>query len=83
MKHIRDAIRILDSFGKEAWENGVMRTRSEGGKVEQVSFEAVQLIGIYIYRTFSGRKDLKKDLAKRYKTLKIGRSGCWCFGREW
>ncbi|GMI51513.1 hypothetical protein ScalyP_jg11040 [Parmales sp. scaly parma] len=83
MKQIRDAIRILDSFGKEAWENGVMRTRSEGGKVEQVSFEAVQLIGIYIYRTFSGRKDLKKDLAKRYKTLKIGRSGCWCFGREW
>jgi len=72
MKHIRDAIRILDSFGKEAWENGVMRTRSEGGKVEQVKVEEARTMIFWVSSpsSFMSNKKLKKEMETKCVGLK-------------
>jgi len=72
MKQIRDAIRILDSFGKEAWENGEMRMRSGGGNVEQVKFEEARTMVFWVSSpsSFVSNKKLKKEMETKCVGLK-------------
>ena len=60
MKHIRDAIRILDSFGKEAWENGETRMRSGGGNVEQVKVEEARTMIFWVSSPSTIKSNNKK-----------------------